>query len=77
MSEAMERPKIHLRDFFWLVLVVAIILWSQYARPIVPGRYTWDNDEKSGHQFLLDTATGRCWDRNTNGIWSDTDGAPP
>jgi len=60
-----------IRDLLWLTTVVAVVVWSRYERPGTPGRYTMELNQGSYHTYVLDTATGQLWLRDSNGNWTD------
>jgi len=59
-----------IRDLLWLTLVVAIVLWFQYARPISVGRYQMEYNAGMGQLIMLDTATGKTWNRHADNNWT-------
>lgn len=59
-----------IRDLLWLTLVVAIVLWFQYARPISVERYQMEHNAGMGRLIILDTATGKIWNRHADNNWT-------
>ena len=59
----MPYPKFHLRDLFWLVLLLAVVLTAVLWRQrdvLTVGRYQQFLD-KNGNLVTFDTATGQRW----------------
>jgi hypothetical protein len=64
-----------IRDLMWLTTLVAVVVWSRYERPSTPGRYMMQLNPAAFHTYILDTATGQVYVRDSNANW--TDATPP
>lgn len=64
-----------IRDLLWLTALVAVVLWARYERPTAPGRYVMEHHPGLFQTYVLDTATGQGWVRDSGGNWADA--TPP